>query len=128
MTKREFLKVIVESEMATEVVEFAKAELVKMDEALEKRKGMTSKTEKENAPLREQIFTEVLTNEWMTASAVAEVMGFSTQKASSLLRQLVKEGGVEVSEIKVPKKGTQKAYRKLAETDTIHLVVEDDLV
>lgn len=128
MTKREFLKVIVESEMAAEVVEFAKAELVKMDEALEKRKGMTSKKEKENAPLREQIFTEVLTNEWMTASAVAEAMGFSTQKASSLLRQLVKEGGVEVSEIKVPKKGTQKAYRKLAETETIHLVVEDDLV
>lgn len=128
MTKREFLKVIVESEMAAEVVEFAKAELVKMDEALEKRKGMTSKTEKENAPLREQIYTEVLTNEWMTASAVAEVMSFSTQKASSLLRQLVKEGGVEVSEIKVPKKGTQKAYRKLAETETIHIVVEDDLV
>lgn len=128
MTKRDFLKMIVNGEMNEETMAFAAAELVKMDEALEKRKGVTSKKEKENAPLREQIFTEVLTNEWMTASAVAEAMGFSTQKANSLLRQLVNEGGVEVSEIKVPKKGTQKAYRKLAETDTIHIVVEDDLV
>ena len=128
MTKRDFLKMIVNGEMNEETMAFAAAELVKMDEALEKRKGVTSKKEKENAPLRDQIFSEVLTNEWMTASAVAEAMGFSTQKASSLLRQLVKEGGVEVSEIKVPKKGAQKAYRKLAETETIHLVVEDDLV
>ena len=128
MTKRDFLKMIVNGEMNEETMAFAAAELVKMDEALEKRKGVTSKKEKENAPLREQIFSEVLTNEWMTASAVAEAMSFSTQKASSLLRQLVAQGGVEVSEIKVPKKGAQKAYRKMVETDTIHIVVEDDLV
>ena len=126
MTKREFLKTVAESEMAIEVREFAAAELVKMDEALEKRKGMTSKKELENAPLRERIVNEVLTEEWMVASAVAEQMGFSTQKASSLLRQLVAENKVEVSEVKVPKKGTQKAYRRIG--NVIHVTVEDDLV
>ena len=126
MTKREFLKIVAESEMAIEVREFAAAELVKMDEALEKRKGMTSKKELENAPLRERIVNEVLTEEWMVASAVAEQMGFSTQKASSLLRQLVAENKAEVSEVKVPKKGTQKAYRRIG--NVIHVTVEDELV
>ena len=128
MTKRDFLKMIVNGEMNEETMAFAAAELVKMDEALEKRKGVTSKKELENAPLREKIYNEVLTNEFMTTSAVAEAMEISTQKAGSLLRQLVAQGGVEVTELKVPKKGTQKGYRKMVETETIHVTVADDLV
>jgi DNA-binding transcriptional regulator GbsR (MarR family) len=50
---------------------------------------------------------EVLTNEPMTASEVAEKVGVSTQKASALLRQI---GGLEVTELKVKGKGKVKGY------------------
>jgi predicted transcriptional regulator len=58
----------------------------------------------------EQIVNEILTSEAQTASAIAEAAGISVQKASALLRQIVADGKATVTEVKIPKKGTQKAY------------------
>ena len=49
----------------------------------------------------------------MVASAIAEKVEISTQKASALCRQLVESGKLSVEEVKIPKKGKQKAYRIL---------------
>ena len=49
-------------------------------------------------------------SEPVIACTVAEGVGISTAKASSLLRQLVEGGKVVKSEVKIPKKGKTAAY------------------
>lgn len=63
----------------------------------------------ENAPLYEQAL-EFIGTDARTASDVAAVLDVNVQKASSLLRQLVAEGKLTVTDVKVKGKGTQKAY------------------
>ena len=111
MTNREFLNAIATNEtLPTDIVEHATAALAKMDATNEARKNKPSKKSEENAPILAQIATEILTAEAQTASAIAEAAGISVQKASALLRQLVADGRATVTEVKVPKKGVQKAY------------------
>jgi predicted transcriptional regulator len=88
----------------------ATARIEKLDATNEARKNKPSKKATENAPIMEQIVNEILTSEAQTASAIAEAAGISVQKASALLRQLVADGKATVTEVKIPKKGTQKAY------------------
>ena len=111
MTKREFLTKIAAIE-DVELAEFAQNELAKMDEANAKRKEKTSKKAEENQPLIDRIANEILGTEPMTATDVATVMELSVQKVSALCRAAVAQGLAVQSEVKVPKKGTQKAYAK----------------
>ena len=46
----------------------------------------------------------------MVASAIAERLEISTQKVSALCRQLVESKKLKVEDVKIPKKGKQKAY------------------
>jgi predicted HTH transcriptional regulator len=111
MTNREFLTAVSVCESCSEEVrEYAKAAIAKMDATNEARKNKPSKKSEENAPIMEQIVNEILTSEAQTAATIAEAAGISVQKASALLRQLVADGKATVTEVKIPKKGTQKAY------------------
>ena len=111
MTNREFLTAVAALENAPEELKAeANARIEKLDAANEARKNKPSKKTTENAPIMEQIVNEILTSEAQTASAIAEAAGISVQKASALLRQLVADGKATVTEVKIPKKGTQKAY------------------
>ena len=111
MTNREFLTAIANLETAPqELRDEATVRIEKMDAANEARKNKPSKKAEENAPIMNQIATEILTAEAKTASAVAEEVGISVQKASALLRALVAEGKATVAEQKMPKKGTVKVY------------------
>ena len=113
MTNREFLIAVSACEACSEEVrEHATNAIAKMDATNEARKNKPSKKATENAPIMEQIVNEILTSEAQTTSAIAEAAGISVQKASALLRQLVAEGKATVTEVKIPKKGTQKAYSK----------------
>lgn len=114
MTNREFYNAIVNGTINDEVTAFAQAALEKMDATNEKRRNTPSKTAIENQPLIDTIVTSILTHEVKTASDVATELGVSVQKASALLRQIVADGKATVEDVKVAKKGTQKAY-KLAE-------------
>jgi Fic family protein len=100
-----------------DVVEHAEAAIAKIDETNAKRKEKNaekpSKKAEENAPLVEEAFV-VLGTETKTASDVAAAMGVSTPKATYLLKTLVAEGRATVEDIKVPKKGTVKAYTAVA--------------
>ena len=114
MTNREFLNAIATNEtLAEEIRTHAEAEIAKMDAANEKRKNKVSKKAEENAPLIEKIVTEVLNSEPVTASDVAAELGVSVQKASSLLRTIATAGNANVTDVKIPKKGTQKGYTKV---------------
>ena len=109
MTNREFLTAVSTNAVTEDVIAYAAAQLVKMDEANEKRKNKPSKTAEANAPILESI-TGILTAEPQTATDIAGLVGISTQKASALLRQLVASGAAVQSEVKVPKRGIVKAY------------------
>jgi uncharacterized protein YpuA (DUF1002 family) len=117
MTKREFYTNIGNGIITEAEIEFAKVELVKMDETNEKRKNKPSKTAEANAPIVEAL-TNALTSDPQTAADLAAVVGISTQKASSLLRQIVASGVAVATDIKVPKKGTCKGY-SLAPVETV---------
>lgn len=113
MTNREFLTAIANMENISEELKAeATARIEKLDATNEARKNKPSKKAIENAPVMEQIANEILTSEAQTASTVAEAAGISVQKANALLRALVAEGRATVTEVKVPKRGVQKAYTK----------------
>ena len=111
MTNREFLTAIANGTINDEVIAHATASIEKLDAANLARKNKPSKKALENAPIIEQIVTGVLTVDTpMTAGQVAEAVGISTQKASALLRSIVAAGNATVTDVKMPNKGTVKAY------------------
>ena len=117
MTKREFLQAVIATEtVAVNVKEFAQNEINKLDARNASRSSKPTKAQIENEPITRNI-TELLTEvgEKYVASAIAEKVEISTQKASALCRQLVDEGKLQVEEVKVPKKGKQKAYSVITE-------------
>lgn len=122
MTNREFYTAIT-AENATiteDMIEHAKAQLAKLDATAEKRKGKVSKAEQEkrdaNEALARHIAIDILTSEAKTATDVAAVLTEETgeevkvQKASYLCRLAVKMELANETEVKIPKKGAQKAY------------------
>ena len=120
MTKREFFVKAAAGEMTEEMMTFAAEQLVKMDETLEKRKGKVSEKEQAkrdaNEALARRVATEVLGAEAKTATDVAaeltEMLGeeVKVQKASYLCRLAVDLGLAVQTDVKIPKKGSQKAY------------------
>ena len=120
MTKREFFVKAAAGEMNEEMMTFAAEQLVKMDETLEKRKGKVSEKEQAkrdaNEALARRIAAEILGAEAKTATDVAaeltEMLGeeIKVQKASSLCRKAVELGLAAQTDVKIPKKGSQKAY------------------
>ena len=110
MTKREFLTAVSNGEMTDELKEFAAAEIEKMNNSAAARAAKPSKAQKENAPLVDRIVNEILGTEPKTATEVAEVLEVKVQKASALLRMAVAQERAVQTEVKLPKKGTVKAY------------------
>ena len=116
MTKREFLNEVIAvidgtSEVdVLELKEFAKAEIVKLDKRNASRSSKPTKAQIENEPIKEKILEVLSTGERMVASAIAERLEISTQKASALCRQLVESKKLKVEDVNIPKKGKQKAY------------------
>ena len=120
MTKREFLTAIVElgteGTISSELGDFAEEEIAKLDAALAKRKEKVSAKAAENAPLMDKIYEDILKeDEVVTATVVGELMEVSTQKASALLRKMVDDGRATAEDVKIPKKGTQKGYKKVVQ-------------
>lgn len=120
MTKREFFAKVSAGEMTEEMQAFAAEQLTKMDAQLEARKGKVSEKEQAkrdaNVALATRVAKEILGPEAMTATDVAakltEMLGeeVKVQKASSLCRKAVELELAVQSEVKIPKKGSQKAY------------------
>ena len=124
MTNREFYTAIAANETLTdEIRDHATAQVAKLDATAEKRKGKVSKADQEkrdaNAALATKVATEILGTEPKTATDVAAVLTaeagegaepIKVQKASYLCRLAVKMGLANETEVKIPKKGAQKAY------------------
>lgn len=121
MTNREFYTAISANEaLPQDIRDHATAAIAKLDATAEARKGKVSAKEQakrdENAKLAAHIVEAFLGSEAKTATDVATAMTAETgeevkvQKASYLCRLAVDLGLANQTEVKIPKKGTQKAY------------------
>ena len=124
MTKREFLNEVIAAGISEAITEFAQKEIAALDARNAKRAATPSKTQLANEPLKAKILAKLKDiNDFRTAGEVSSWFGLndegkpkvSVQKASSLLRQLVAGNELEQTEVKVPKKGKQKAYKVISE-------------
>lgn len=113
ITMRQFLTAIVEGNITPAMVEKAKAEIAKLDATNAKRAEKAKEKAKEYEPLKTAIFEFLVANGTKTTAEIAkgvEVLEGSSPKASAMCRQMVEEGRLTSSEVKVKGKGTQKAY------------------
>ena len=117
MTKIELMKALTEGAVVTaEMAEKAQEILAADAKAKEARKGKVSAKDQakrdENAALATKVATEILGTEPMTATDVATALGedVKVQKASYICRLAVTMGLATQTEVKIPGKGTQKAY------------------
>ncbi len=98
MTRREFFEAVMAHEgIEVELHDFAANEIEKLNARNAKRSSTPSKRALANEPIKAEI-VKVLTHDAQSASEIAEKVGISTQKSSSLLRQI---DGLTVSELKV---------------------------
>lgn len=118
MAKKEILEFIKEtfaalpeSEEGVKVLEYCEKELASLEKDKARNAERRAKKAEENAPLFEAL-EEILSAEPLTAADAASKIGVSVQKASHLLRALVDAGKANVQDIKIPKKGSCKAYTK----------------
>ena len=110
MTNREFFTAISTAPVADEIKAFALDAIAKLDARNEKRSSKPSKTAIANEPIKASIVEYVTAHANAPASDIAVACEISTQKASALCVQMVKEGKLTSTEVKVPKKGKVKAY------------------
>lgn len=129
MTKREFFVKAAAGEMTEEMMTFAAEQLVKMDETLEKRKGKVSEKEQAkrdaNEALARRVAAEILGAEGKTATDIAAEMNekmpemlekpATPQKGTTIGLLCVKLGLATQTDVKIPKKGAQKAYAAITE-------------
>ena len=100
MTQKEFFESIMSGGTITdEMIEHATAELEKLDERAEKRKNYRTPAQKENDDIKEKILECFVDCPEMTGKEVAEKMAISTQKANALLRQLVNENNLVITQV-----------------------------
>jgi predicted HTH transcriptional regulator len=110
MTMREFLSAVAESDLSAEVIDKAKAEIVKLDERNAKRKGENSKRAKENEPIKSAIVDYLKENGKSVASVIGLAIGQSTNKVSALCKQMVEAGVLKKEDYKEKGKSAVNAY------------------
>ena len=128
MTNREFYTAITaENAIITEeMIEHAQAQLAKLDATAEKRKGKVSKADMEKREANEAMALYVaenfITAEPKTASDIAELINAdatlaaqldkpaTSQKATALMKIAMAKELVAQIDVKIPKKGSVKAY------------------
>ena len=110
MTTREFLNSVISANISDDVTAQAQAMIANLDKRNAKRASTPSKTAVANEPIKASIVDLFANGGSKTASEVAVALTITTQKASALLPQLVENGTLTSTEVKVPKKGKCKAY------------------
>ena len=88
-------------------------EIAKLDATNAKRAEKAKEKSAENAPIKQAIFDFLVANGTKTTAEIAmgvAILEGSAPKASAMCRQMVEEGRLAASEVKVPKKGKAKAY------------------
>ena len=123
MNEREFLTAIINGNITADVVAHATEGIAKLDARNEKRKATQTKAQKENEPIAQAIL-DALANGGMLGVDLATAIGQTTQKTNGVAGNLVKEGKVVKTKVKVKGKGELTHYA-LAPTAEVVEVAED---
>ena len=110
MTQREFFTAVTESDVAQELKDYATAQKEKLDKRNASRSSKPSKTAIANEPIKASIAEYVTAHANAIASDIAEACVISTQKASALCGQMVRDNILTACMVKIPKKGKVRAY------------------
>ena len=111
MTQIEMLRnVAAGKEITDEMMAIAAAMVEKRESANRKPTKAVLERREANEKVKESILGILVADEPKTAKVIGEALEISTQKASSLLKQLVDEGKASKTDVKVTGKGTQKGY------------------
>lgn len=121
MTNREFFVNVSKNIVGEAEVAHALEQIAKLDATNAKRAEQQSAKSKANEPLKVAIVTLLTEKGGMTSPDIADALNkqgvttadgeeISTSKASSMCRQMVDDGRLTVTEIKIPKKGKMKQY------------------
>ena len=125
MTNREFLNAVIALSASEEITEHAKTMIASLDKRNSARTSKPSKTQLENAPIKEAILGVIAEmNAEVSASELHERLNISVQKASSLCRQLVEEGKLSKGERKEKGKGLVKVYSLAEDSSDEEVEVE----
>ena len=109
MNEREFLNAIINKNITEDVIAHATEGIAKLDARNEKRKATLTKAQKENEPIAQAII-EALANGGMLGVDLATAIGQTTQKTNGVAGNLVKEGKVVKTKVKVKGKGELTHY------------------
>ena len=115
ITLRQYHEAVISGNITDAIIEKARAEIAKLDAVNAKRAEKAAEKAKENDPIKNAIYNLLLEKGTMVASAIAMELTspeaeVTTSKVSSMCRQMVEERRLTVEDVKVPKKGKQKAY------------------
>ena len=115
ITLRQYHEAVISGNITDAIIAKARAEIAKLDATNAKRAEKAAEKAKENDPIKNAIYNLLVEKGAMVASAIAMELTtpeneVTTSKASSMCRQMVEEGRLTVTEIKVPKKGKLKQY------------------
>lgn len=113
ITLRQYHEAVISGNITDDVIAKARAEIAKLDATNTKRAEKAKEKAKENEPIKRAIHIFLTANGTKTTAEIADgvaELGGSSPKASAMLRQMVEAGQLTASDVKVPKKGKQKAY------------------
>ena len=116
MTNREFYTAISEGKLTDEIKEFAVAAIEKLDNRNANRSNKPTKAQLENAPIKEALLKYLAENDGQfTEGDLGAALDITHNKAGALARQLVAEGKVTSTEVKIAKVGKRKVYSIVSE-------------
>ena len=109
-TARDFYKEIIATDgVSAKAKDYAKTEIIKLDERNEKRKATKSKDQIANESIAKDIL-EALKNGAMTSPDLAKAIGQTTQKTNGVAGEMVKSGELTKTKVKVKGKGELTQY------------------
>ena len=109
-TAREFFKEIMATVgVSDKAKDYAKTEIIKLDERNEKRKATKSKDQIANEEIAKDIL-KALENGAMTSPDLAKAIGQTTQKTTGVAGEMVKSGELTKTKVKVKGKGELTQY------------------
>ena len=110
MNERNYLNAVLAIEnLSDKMREETLARIAKIDAKNEKRKGVQTKTQKENEPIAQAI-VEALADGQKLSVELATAVGCSVNKVNGIALNLVNEGRLTKTKVKVKGKGDMTAY------------------
>jgi hypothetical protein len=114
MTEREFLtKVMAMNGVAKDVADYAAEGIAKLDARNDKRKNTPTKTQKDNEDVAQAILA-ALANGAMVSVDLATATGYSVNKINGVALNLVNEGKLTKTKVKIKGRGDLTSYSLVA--------------